>query len=348
MSAAAEVYLCVLYSRCSVGDGKIVLVDHRAQKLVRIYRIDERDRLAKDICKYDGCFININLMDNERLAELVDIVDRNAQGFIAVGNALVEIKRNELYCETHKTFEAFCEDRWGFGKSQANRLIASTKVVGRLVEKATPTGVAPVLPTSERQTRELAKVDDHEQAEVWAKVVEVTDTPTAKIVKSVVKQWNKLKEAVSPKPKKSKKPDKVSVVVEEVVENKVVEEEPEVGDEPAEESLPNGGKTYKRDAPMPEHFVDDNNVDVPLDLYPAWRAKHRYSMLCDEPRNFDTCRRLKEIGEELGHQATIDMAKELRDDIAEFGMMFRQKIGSVQPSVVIDGKWYSKSEVPNG
>jgi hypothetical protein len=270
------------------------------------------------------------------LAELVAIVDANARGFIDAGNALAEIYHKELYRETHKTFDAFCNDRWGFGRNYAKRLIESTEVVNRLMDKTVPIGTPAVLPTAESQTRELAKVDKTEQAEVWAIVVGVTDTPTAKVVKEVVRQWNKLKEAVAPKPKKPKVA---------VVDGPEVEADTEDDTESAGESLPNGGKAYRHDAPMPEWFADDNGVAVPVELYPAWRAKNRYSMLCDEPRNFDTCQRLKEIGEELGHQATIDMAKELRDDIAEFGMIFRQKISSVQPSVVIDGKWLSRSEV---
>lgn len=292
----------------------------------------------------------LSTRESALLAEMVDVVDRQVNGFLAVGNALMVIKNKELYRETHDSFEAFCKDRWGIGKAYSYRLIESSKVMDRLASQKSPTGdkqsdssSAIILPTAETQTRELAKVEDHEQAEVWAKVLEVTDKPTAKIVKSVVKQWNKLKEKLSPKPKEDKK-----------TEAEIIEE-PEAASEPipdtvsdSAESRPNGGKVYKHDAPMPEFYIDDNNVDVPLDLYPAWRAKNRYSMLCDEPRSFDTCRLLKELGEELGHQATIDMAKELRDDIAEFGMMFRQKISSVQPSVVIDGEWKSRSEVGNG
>lgn len=135
-----------------------------------------------------------------RYADLLAIVDRYAKRFIEDGNALAEIKRDRLYRETHSSFEAYCKDHWDIGSNYARRLITSTEVVNRIVDKAVPIGTLTVLPTTESQTRELAKAPESEQAEVWAKVVEVADTPTAKIVRSIVKQWNKLKEAVAPKP----------------------------------------------------------------------------------------------------------------------------------------------------
>jgi hypothetical protein len=147
--------------------------------------------------------------NTERFTELVEIIDRNSQGFREVGDALLEIYENEFWRVTHKSFAALCSERWGFNKTYSYDLVESSRVMNRLVnnfsaiaEKPHATLSTTVLPTSESQARELAKVDDHEQAEVWAKVLEETDTPTAKIVKSVVKKWNKLKEAVAPKPKK--------------------------------------------------------------------------------------------------------------------------------------------------
>jgi len=267
--------------------------------------------------------------DSERLAELVEIIDRNVQGFIAVGNALVEIKRNELYCETHKTFEAFCEDRWGFGKSQANRLIASTKVVDRLVDKTGAMAPLSVLPTNERQVRELAKVNKSEQAEVWAKVIEVTDKPTAKIVKAVVKQWNKLKLAVSSTPKE---PDKVSVAAD------------------TGPVKPKKEKVYRRDAPMPEWYMDDNSVAIPEGLYPAWRTKQRFFELANGPVSQETCDQLSALGQELNHPVTVELGRELWGKFSGFQLEFRRAIASGEPRVLSADKttWLSKREVPNG
>jgi len=69
MSAATEAYLWTLYNRCIVDDGEIVLVDSTARKPIGIYRVDERDRLARDIQKHASCFIKVNLMDSAKIAE---------------------------------------------------------------------------------------------------------------------------------------------------------------------------------------------------------------------------------------------------------------------------------------
>jgi len=102
---------------------------------------------------------------------------------------------------------------------------------------------------------------------------------------------------------------------------------------------------YRRDAPMPEWYMNDNRVAVPDDPYPTWRAKNRYSMICGEQPTFEACQKLRELGEDLGHEATLQMAKELRKDIAEFATRFRKTVSSLQPSELINGKWYSKHEV---
>lgn len=273
--------------------------------------------------------------DRERFTELVATIDLNAKGFIEVGNALNEIHEKELWRDTHKSFSALCSDRWGFGQSRSYQLIESARVVGRILSTHSTIVETPlsdrylptILPFTESQTRELAKVPDADQAEVWAQVTAKTDNPTAKIVRAVVKSWNKLK-AVS-KPKKKPKPPS----------------EPKPKTVSDEDSLPNGGKAYKRDALMPEWFMDDNRVAVPVELYPAWRAKQRYAVVCGKPPNFETCAELAEIGRELEHEPTIELSKKLRNDIAAFGESFRKQVCSVEPSVVIDGKWYSQSEV---
>ena len=44
--------------------------------------------------------------------------------FIEVGKALLAIRDAKLYRKTHKTFEAYCRDRWEMSRPRAYQLIA--------------------------------------------------------------------------------------------------------------------------------------------------------------------------------------------------------------------------------
>jgi hypothetical protein len=49
------------------------------------------------------------------------------------------IHADELYESEHKTFEAYCCERWGFSKRHPNRLVAAASVAANL----TPMAVTP-------------------------------------------------------------------------------------------------------------------------------------------------------------------------------------------------------------
>lgn len=96
-----------------------------------------------------------------RLQGLEIIIERGRASFIEVGKALAEIKSANLYAEEFGTFEAYCQERWGFGKRYANMIIESSATVQSL-------GSIPgtMVPTTERQARELSKVPADKRAEV--------------------------------------------------------------------------------------------------------------------------------------------------------------------------------------
>ena len=91
MSCATETYLWTLYSRCTPDDGVIVLVDHTKYRPIGLYRNDEVDRLADDIRRNPGCFVKVNLLDGEKMAERLrgKILQR---GFGYVVGATEEVK----------------------------------------------------------------------------------------------------------------------------------------------------------------------------------------------------------------------------------------------------------------
>ena len=70
---------------------------------------------------------------------------------------------------SRQTFEAYCKERWGWGRAHAYRLIDSAKVA----EALSPTGDTP---SNERQARELAPLMDEPR-----RVLRQHDTPAAPV-----------------------------------------------------------------------------------------------------------------------------------------------------------------------
>lgn len=103
-------------------------------------------------------------MQPERLAELeAEItsarvtIDKASAG---VGRALREIRDGRLYKATHKSFAAYCHERWDLSRSHAYRLIDQAIVA----ENVSPIGdTAP----TESQARALADLPAEEQRRVW-------------------------------------------------------------------------------------------------------------------------------------------------------------------------------------
>ena len=133
------------------------------------------------------------------------------RAFYEAGRALRELRDRRLYRSTHKTFENYCRDRFGFTHRRINYLIAGSRVVenlqmgtngsqtqenektgtnGSQIQNGTQgeslpdremgtnsaqtgmgTNGSQILPTSERQIRPLAKLEPDRQREVWQQAV---------------------------------------------------------------------------------------------------------------------------------------------------------------------------------
>jgi hypothetical protein len=83
----------------------------------------------------------------QRLAELEVVIERGLQTFVEVGNALAEVRDKRLYRQTHRTFELYCRERWGFSRQHAYRQMYAARLVSM-----SPTGD---IPATERQARAL-------------------------------------------------------------------------------------------------------------------------------------------------------------------------------------------------
>jgi hypothetical protein len=130
----------------------------------------------------------ISLPESARLVTLEKTISSGLQTFVAVGEALMEIRDSRLYRVEHATFEEYCKVKWDFTDNFARRMIRGAEVVENI--KTVPIGT---LPQSESQTRPLAKLKPKQQAEVWQKAVERSggQQPTAKVVEAVVSEVSK-------------------------------------------------------------------------------------------------------------------------------------------------------------
>jgi hypothetical protein len=129
---------------------------------------------------------DINLNYRTELERCEAIIKRNLNTFIEVGTALLEIRDNRLYRDTHKTFEAYCRERWGWNRDYANKQIRAAEVAGNL-----DTLVSKSAPTTERQLRPLARLEPEAQRHVWSMAVQESNgrAPTAAAVEQAKNQY---------------------------------------------------------------------------------------------------------------------------------------------------------------
>lgn len=118
------------------------------------------------------------------LGRLEKTIDKGMTSFLEVGNALMEIRDKRLYRDRHGTFEAYCQERWGLGRRQANNLIAAAEVVGGL-GSALPKEERP---SSVRQAIPLKKLPPSEAPAAWQEIVKTAPggKPTGKHAEKVV------------------------------------------------------------------------------------------------------------------------------------------------------------------
>lgn len=113
-------------------------------------------------------------------------IDHLRQAFTDAGAALATIREQRLYREKHPTFEDYCQQRWGFSRVQAHRLIQAAEVASHLL----PIGNIVGLPENESQVRPLTQLETpEEQQDAWQEAVERSGgNPTGKIVQQVVQE----------------------------------------------------------------------------------------------------------------------------------------------------------------
>lgn len=96
--------------------------------------------------------------------------------YAEAGDALRAIRDGRLYKETHKSFEAYCRDRWGWSRVRAHQMIEAAGIHDLIFQRRKVLTMVNTFepPRSERVARELMPLKDKPQVltETWAEVVQ--------------------------------------------------------------------------------------------------------------------------------------------------------------------------------
>jgi len=133
---------------------------------------------------------DLAISEQERLAELENVISKNFQAFYVVGCALAEINASRLYRQTHETFEAYCRERFEIARRTAYRYIEASTAMDNL-RNCAQIGHIEHLPANEAQVRPLTRLESEKQVDAWKEAV--TSAPdghvTAKHVSKVVRTF---------------------------------------------------------------------------------------------------------------------------------------------------------------
>ncbi len=126
----------------------------------------------------------LNTEERVRLQELESVVEQGLQTFYEVGKALDEISDQKLYRETHKTFEAYCRQKWGISKRRAYQFIDAAEIVENLCTIVHNSSVR------ENQLRPLKGLSPELQRSIWQEAVALSPngSPTGASVKRLVEE----------------------------------------------------------------------------------------------------------------------------------------------------------------
>lgn len=108
--------------------------------------------------------------EKHRLDLLEGKIKSGIRTFKMVGDALLEIKEEQLYREHYTDFGQYCDEHWGLSRSHAERLVLASRVIKVL----SPLGV---VPKSERSMRPLFDLEDDDKKRVWKAVLKKTHNP---------------------------------------------------------------------------------------------------------------------------------------------------------------------------
>lgn len=86
----------------------------------------------------DSVTNDLALSEAAQLKQCEKAIEKGLGTFVEVGQALLDIRGGKLYRASHKTFEAYCKERWGFDRTYAHRLIDGVKTVQTISSLGAP------------------------------------------------------------------------------------------------------------------------------------------------------------------------------------------------------------------
>lgn len=118
-------------------------------------------------------------LTEQELSERHHLELRVERAFYEAGAALGELRDKRLYRSTHRTFEDYVRERFGYSRVTAHYKIAAAAVMKNLL-----TNGEQILPTSERQVRDLVGYPPKSQCLIWSQGVEQAGgkVPTSRIM----------------------------------------------------------------------------------------------------------------------------------------------------------------------
>lgn len=118
----------------------------------------------------------LTTQDIADLERIESEIEADQGSFFRFAKNVCEIRDRRLYRREYKTFDAYCEHRWGWTRQWINQQIRSAETVkqlGTMVSKV----------TNERQARALADVMPEKRAEVLEHAAEKAEPITARSIK---------------------------------------------------------------------------------------------------------------------------------------------------------------------
>jgi hypothetical protein len=126
----------------------------------------------------------LTLSEHQALDQLEARIETGLDEFVKVGAALWEICEGRLYrgVGRERTFAGYCRERWDMTPRHAYRLIEAAVLVTEL----RPLGH--ILPSSERQSRALAKAGRERLPRLWSELSANDHQPTTAEIEEAVRR----------------------------------------------------------------------------------------------------------------------------------------------------------------
>ena len=78
----------------------------------------------------DNALVILDATERAALTDCEATIERGLQTFVEVGTALLTIRDRRLYRAQYKTFEDYCQERWGMSRPRAYQMIDAAAVGG--------------------------------------------------------------------------------------------------------------------------------------------------------------------------------------------------------------------------